>query len=193
MKDYEYILIAGVNGAGKSTLYQVLQSLHSMPRVNLDEILREFGNWRNTHDVMKAGKIAAGRIAQYINNNVSFNQETTLCGRTILKNVKWAKEKGYSIKLHYVGVECVEIAKERVLERVKHGGHGVAPDDIERRYEETFRNLEVVLPYCDLAVFYDNSDMIKFRRFAIYEDGRVAWVSGDVPQWYRNRVVKQLP
>lgn len=54
----KYILIAGVNGAGKSTLYQLLQSLHDMPRVNTDEILREFGDWRNTTDIMAAGKIA---------------------------------------------------------------------------------------------------------------------------------------
>lgn len=38
----KYILLAGVNGAGKSTLYQSLQSLRDMPRVNVDEILREF-------------------------------------------------------------------------------------------------------------------------------------------------------
>lgn len=52
----KYILIAGVNGAGKSTLYQSLQSLQRMPRLNTDEILREFGDWRNTADVMAAGK-----------------------------------------------------------------------------------------------------------------------------------------
>ncbi len=52
----KYILIAGVNGAGKSTLYQTLRSLQSMPRVNTDEILREFGDWRNTTDVIAAGK-----------------------------------------------------------------------------------------------------------------------------------------
>lgn len=55
----KYILIAGVNGAGKSTLYQSLQSLQDMPRVNTDEILREFGDWRNAGDVMTAGKICS--------------------------------------------------------------------------------------------------------------------------------------
>lgn len=46
----KYILIAGVNGAGKSTLYQTLQSLQNIPRVNSDEILKEFGDWRNTKE-----------------------------------------------------------------------------------------------------------------------------------------------
>lgn len=54
----KYVLIAGVNGAGKSTLYQTLPNLQNMPRVNTDEILKEFGDWRNAVDVMRAGKIA---------------------------------------------------------------------------------------------------------------------------------------
>ena len=40
----KYIIIAGVNGAGKSTLYQTIASLKEMPRVNVDEIVREIGD-----------------------------------------------------------------------------------------------------------------------------------------------------
>lgn len=58
----KYILIAGVNGAGKSTLYQTLDSLKLMERVNTDEIVRSFGEWKNPSDVMKAGKIAVKKI-----------------------------------------------------------------------------------------------------------------------------------
>jgi hypothetical protein len=29
-----------------------------MPRVNMDEIVREFGSWKNQADVFRAGKIA---------------------------------------------------------------------------------------------------------------------------------------
>ncbi len=47
----KYILIAGVNGAGKSTLYKTKKDFLEMPRVNTDEILREFGDWRNPADV----------------------------------------------------------------------------------------------------------------------------------------------
>ena len=90
----KYILLSGVNGAGKSTLYQSLQSLQDMPRVNVDEILREFGDWKNTTDVMAAGKIAVEKIARYLKEEITFNQETTLCGRSILKNIRLAKNRG---------------------------------------------------------------------------------------------------
>lgn len=147
---------------GKSTLYQSLQSLQDMPRVNTDEILRDFGDWRNMADVMTAGKIAVKKIDQYFGESITFNQETTLCGKSILNNT--AK------------------AKERVAMRVKQGGHGIAEKDIERRYIDTFINLKIVLPKCDLAAFYDNT--IEFRRFAIYKNGKPVRVSHDVPAWY---------
>lgn len=99
-----YILIAGVNGAGKSTLYQTNPALQEMPRVNTDEILREFGDWKNVKDVFKAGTIAVQKINQYFSEQVTFNQETTLCGNSVLKYIQKAKEQGYVIEIHYVGV-----------------------------------------------------------------------------------------
>ena len=68
----KYIIIAGVNGAGKSTLYQTIESLKGIPRVNVDEIVREIGNWQNFSDVFKAGKIAVKRISQYFDAGIFF-------------------------------------------------------------------------------------------------------------------------
>ena len=120
-----YILIAGVNGAGKSTLYQINDNLKNMPRINVDEIVKEFGDWKNTKDIFKAGKIAVEKIEKYFDEGITFNQETTLCGKSVVKNIYKAKELGYFIELHYVGVESVEIAKDRVKHRVEQGGHGI--------------------------------------------------------------------
>lgn len=117
----KYILIAGVNGSGKSTLYQSLQSLHDIQRVNTDEILKEFGDWRNRTDIMTAGKMAVKKIARYFDEGITFNQETTLCGKSILSNIAKAKKRGYFIELHYIGVENADIAKERVAMRYKTG------------------------------------------------------------------------
>lgn len=179
----KYILIAGANGTGKSTLYQSMQSLQGMPRVNADEILREFGDWRNTTDILIAGKIAVKKIAGYFSEGITFNQETTLCGKSILNNLSKAKKRNYYIELHYIGVDNVDIAKERVDARVKQGGHGISDKDIERRYIDTFHNLKIVLPNCDLAAFYDNT--IEFRRFAIYKNGNPVRISHITPMWYQ--------
>ena len=89
----KYVLIAGVNGAGKSTLFHLLESLMEMPRINTDEIVREFGKWDNPIDVMKAGKIAIKKINDLFDAEVTFNQETTLCGIVFLKIFERLKVK----------------------------------------------------------------------------------------------------
>lgn len=185
-----YILIAGVNGAGKSTLYQTLRSMQNMPRVNTDEILREFGDWRNGRDLVKAGKMAVSRIEEYFSREISFNQETTLCGRSVLNNLRKAQEHGYVIELHYVGLSSADLAKERVSFRVAHGGHGIPEELIEKRYKDSMVNLKKVLPLCDLAVIYDNTE--KFRRFAIFRKGVPARISRNVPEWYKDYMAEDF-
>ena len=81
-----------------------------------------------------------------------------------------------------IRVDSVEIAKKRVRYRVEHGGHGIPERMIEKRYSESLQNLQKVLPLCDLALMYDNTE--SFRRFAIYRRGTAARVSHIVPLWY---------
>jgi len=177
-----YVIIAGVNGAGKSTLYQTISSFHNMERVNTDEIVRSFGVWSNSEDVLKAGKIAVNNISKYFDEGISFNQETTLCGQSIIRNIDKAIKLGYRIELHYVGVESVDIAKERIAYRVSKGGHGIPDADVERRYIESFKQLKQVITKCDLVALYDNTE--KFRRFAIYKKGVLESIEPYTPDWY---------
>lgn len=154
-----------------------------MPRVNTDEILREFGDWRNTSDLMKAGRIAVQRLSSYLQAGITFNQETTLCGHTIIRTINMAKQSGYIIELHYVGVDSSEIAKRRIAERVGMGGHGIPDKDVEKRYGESLKNLHKVINLCDLVALYDNTD--SFRRFAIYKSGELVRLSKNIPEWYK--------
>lgn len=179
----KYTIVAGVNGSGKTTLYQTGQIQKSELRINADEILVELGgDWKNTTDVLSAGKEAVERLSSYIEGGKSFNQETTLCGKAILNNISKAKEKGYLIEVHYIGVSSVELAKERVAKRVSEGGHGVSDADIERRFEQSFVNLKKIIPVCNLVALYDNTE--EFRRFAIYKDGALVRKSHKVPKWF---------
>ena len=184
-----YILIAGVNGAGKSTLFQTLTFLHNMERVNTDELVKCSGCWRNSADIVKAGRLAIQKIERFFADEITFNQETTLCGRSILNYVERAKQLGYVIELHYVGVDSAEIAMQRVHHRVAMGGHGVEDRIIEKRYRETFVNLNRVIDKCDLVAFYDNSE--SFRRFAIYRNGVLVRISKNIPTWYEKYVLNQ--
>ena len=133
-----YIIIAGVNGAGKSTLFTLIEPLSRIEKINLDDLVRKIGDWRDQRNVIKAGKTVVRQINNYFENGISFSQETTLCGRSILRNIKRAKMFGYKIELHYVGLDSAELAKQRIRHRVMHGGHGISDKDVERRYIESF-------------------------------------------------------
>ena len=122
------------------------------------------------------------KIKEYFDQGITFNQETTLCGASIIQNIKLAKSLGYKIELPYVGVASVEIAKKRIAYRVSQGGHGIPDADVERRYTESFNCLKEIIGLCDLAVLYDNTDC--FNRFAIYQKGKLFDVADNRPDWY---------
>ena len=166
-----YTIIAGVNGAGKSTMYETLRHEIKGVRINSDEILvLNGGDWKNEKDQIKAGMEAVKRIKHCINEGASFNQETTLAGRSILGTVKKAKEQGYTIKIYYVGLKNADLAIERVNKRVSKGGHGIDEDVIKKRYTVSLVMLKQVLPLCDFAVIYDNST--DFDKIATYKDNK---------------------
>lgn len=179
------ILFAGPNGCGKSTLYQTNRELFDIPRVNVDEIVRENGwDWKNPLDLLHAGKIACKKNQDCLNNGISFNRETTLCGKTSVRDIKEAKRLGYEIELHFVYVQSVDIAKERIRNRVASGGHGIPDTDIERRYVESLQKLQEVSPLCDKVELYDNTE--QFVKIISIKNGRSVYKAEKLPDWAKD-------
>jgi len=173
MKKVLYIF-AGVNGAGKSTLYNsenLDNEIKYSTRINTDEIVYSFGDWKSNIDQIKAGKIAIQLRNKCFLEEKSFNEETTLTGKTILKIIDKAKDLGYKIHLYYIGIDNPEIAKERVKNRVTRGGHGISSNLIEKRYYESLKNLERIINQCDFIEIFDNSE--KFIRIFYYENKQI--------------------
>ena len=93
MDKYFYIF-AGVNGSGKSTLYKtnfLNKDIKNSIRINTDEIVYSFGDWKNSIDQIKAGKMAIQLRNKCFLEEKSFNEETTLTGKTIIKMIDKAK------------------------------------------------------------------------------------------------------
>jgi len=164
-KSKEFNIFAGVNGAGKTTLYfkqlETEKNKNFGLRVNIDEIVQAIGDWKNPKDQIRASKIALKIRNEHLENGYSFNQETTLCGKSIISFIHKAKDKGYKINLYYVGLESEQIAKDRVKIRVAKGGHDIAPELIERRYKESLENLKSILPIVNNLYLFDNSKEFK--------------------------------
>ena len=196
MKKVLYIF-AGVNGAGKSTLYNsenLDNEIKYSTRINTDEIVRKIGDWKNNSDQIRAAKIAINLRNDCLQHGKSFNEETTLTGKTILKTIDKAKELGYELQLFYVSVNNPEIAKERIKNRVEKGGHNIADEIVEKRYYESLKNLKQVITKFDEVYLYDNS--IKYKHIfsfinnkILYKDKNVNW-SKDAIEIIENKKMK---
>lgn len=181
-----YTIFAGVNGSGKTSIYKsVYYKINKdEKRINTDEIVARIGSWKDDTLQVKCAREAVKLIKYYIDEGISFNQETTLCGKSIIKNIKFAKSKGFYISMNYIGVESSDIAKSRVKNRVLKGGHGIPDEDIERRYYESFKNLFEVINLCDEINIYDNTH--RFKEIMYFKDGKLVWSDKDIPKWARD-------
>lgn len=177
-----YILFAGVNGVGKSTLYYLHPELQNAARINMDEIAKGLGSWKDVSVILEAGKRAIRLREKYLEDGITFNQETTLCGHDAIKTIKRARSAGYYIEMHYVGVESPEICKARIHKRVEEGGHGVPDDLVDKRFKTSLQNLKISIPLCDQVFFYDNTK--EFKLFCVYEDGLYKYQNVIVPDWF---------
>lgn len=194
MKKKKYIIFAGVNGAGKSSLYNDLLVINPKKqlgeRINTDEIVKEIGDWKRETDQMKAGRIALNKIKKLFEEGISFNQETTLCGNSIIKNIYKAKQLGYKIELYFVSVETPEIAKERIRIRVANGGHGIADSDVERRFIDSRNNLKKILKICDDIIIYDNTESLQAKIFI--KNSEVLFKDNECPKWMNEIILEIL-
>lgn len=181
-----YTIFAGVNGAGKTSIYESIyyEKNKSEKRINTDEMVAKVGTWKDNNLQIKCGREAVKLINYYIKNDISFNQETTLSGKSIVRNIKKARQEGFYVVMNYIGIENPDIAKERVRIRVLKGGHGVPEEAIERRYYESLDNLKEVLDICNEINIYDNTN--KFKHVAYICDGIIRWKRDIIPKWSSN-------
>jgi predicted ABC-type ATPase len=173
-----YTIIAGVNGTGKSSFRGVLegQNMISSNIISLYDISKK----HNT-DLISATNFAVNNIKEYLNKRISFTQETTLSGRTVLNTAVKARKLGYDISLYYIGLNSSEESISRIANRVKKGGHNIPTDDVIRRFNRRFEVLKELIPYCDTVSFYDNEN--GFVKVAEILNGKFRYVSEYRPQW----------
>ena len=173
-----YTIIGGVNGVGKSSFTGILKEQRSDLGiiVDVDKITAELGG-----NALEGGKAALKKINECIEKGVSFTQETTLSGRRTEATARKVVEKGYRVRLYYIGLDSAEESLSRIANRVKRGGHDIPHDDVVRRFAGRWEAAAKVLPYCDEAEFYDNDN--GFVLVAEYRNGEIRTVGSRRPKW----------
>ena len=62
-----------------------------------------------------------------------------------MNTIRRAKRLHYRVEIYFVGLETPNLVKQRVLQRMQAGGHGVPEEDFERRYSEYSGNFDQVI------------------------------------------------
>ncbi len=173
-----YTIIGGVNGTGKSSFTGVIRAEKDDLGIILDI---DKLNAENNGNKIAGGKIASVKINECLKNGYSFTQETTLSGNKTVRTAKAARDLGYTVKLYYIGLDTAAESLKRIKNRVEKGGHDIPEEIVQKRFENRFKSLKAVLPYCNNAVFYDNSN--GFTEVAEYKNGRICIKTENIPEW----------
>ena len=89
---------------------------------------------------------------------MDFGFETTLSGKGYVCLLKDLKNRDYRIYLYFLWVDNVDIALERVADRVQRGGHNVPEEIVHRRFNRGLPNLfNLYRPLLDFWAIFDNS------------------------------------
>ena len=173
-----YTIVGGVNGVGKSSFTGVLKSRTTDLGVivDVDKITGQLGK-----GAIEGGKAALRIMEDCIEKGVSFTQETTLSGRKTELTAQEARERGYTVRLYYVGLDSAEECLQRIENRVAHGGHNIREEDVLRRFAGRWEAVAKVLPYCDEAHFFDNYN--GFVEVAEYVNGELIVKGNQRPAW----------
>lgn len=173
-------IIAGPNGAGKTSLTRSFSP--AGPVINPDTIPRGTPPDQLSAARVEAGREALRRASRYIHERRSFTQEMTLAGPNPAQIVAAAKEAGFKVDLHYIGLDSPELAKARISERVKAGGHSIPDQDIEKRFARTVASLPRAIATADTATIYDNSGPARVA-VARLAPGKPISVRPGAPDW----------
>ena len=157
-----FTIVGGVNGAGKSSLSGVLKDcLDDLGViVDPDKITAQLGG-----DEYAGGQAAVARLQGCLAQRIDFTEESTLSGSFSRKMARAARDAGYTVRLYYVGLDTAEESIQRIANRVAHGGHDIASEDVQRRFARRFRDLGKLLPLCNEATFYDNGNGFRWLHF----------------------------
>ena len=153
------LMIAGPNGAGKTTTFsRQMKTKQIYEFINADEIAQAIAPQHPESVSLQASKLMIKRLRELLSEGKNFAFETTGAALTYRNYLKQAQENGYLVTCVYLRLLNPEQAIDRVLQRVKQGGHHVPSETIRSRFYSGLKNfLKEYLVIADYAMVLDNS------------------------------------
>jgi predicted ABC-type ATPase len=154
-------VLAGTNGAGKSSLGGAMIRASGGHYFNPDEAAARIRAEQPHLSATQANSAAwheGKRLLQHaVAHSLDYNFETTLGGRSFAALLRQAADKGFEVRIWYVGLASPEMHLARVRARVRKGGHDIPEADVRRRFDQSRLQLIELLPVLTELRVYDNS------------------------------------
>lgn len=182
MKNKNVYIIAGPNGAGKTTFAKKFLPDYAkcFYFVNADLIAQGLSPFSPQIAAIKAGKLVLEQIHNLSNKHVDFAFETTLSGKSYIHFFKRLKKNGYRLHLFFLWIPTVNLALERIKDRVAEGGHNVSTKDVRRRFHRGIYNFfKLYRLLLDSWMLFNNSDIIP-SLIAEEKNGRILVIDKDL-------------
>jgi predicted ABC-type ATPase len=182
------LVIAGPNGAGKTTVTARLREerwSEGVEYLNPDEVARDrFGDWNSPKAVLDAARWTDARREELLALGAGIAFETVFSTDAKVEFLARAKDKGYFLRVFFIGTTDPRINAARVAGRVMAGGHTVPIEKIVSRYVRSTANLSAAIRLSDRVYIYDNSiENAEARLCARTQDGALRKIYGDLPEW----------
>lgn len=190
-------VIAGCNGSGKSTFSKVLSPEKFTP-FDYDFYFLKFYNSLFDSDIKEemAHSLAFNELENQI--KIAIANKSSFCYETNFNStpLHWPdifKNNGYDLQLIFLCLNSIQEAKKRVAIRVENGGHFVPENEIERRYQEGYDNLNKFFDHFDYVDIYDSSTYKEQPSYVLsIESGKIESINY-VPDYLKDLIPNIIP
>jgi predicted ABC-type ATPase len=110
---------------------------------------------------LAAGRLFLSELDRLASAREDFAFESTLSGLGYLPRLRRWQRAGYRIEIIYLELTDVRLSLERIVARVRAGGHDVPEPDARRRFTRSWTNLlRHYQPLTDASWIFDVSGAI---------------------------------
>lgn len=124
-------------------------------------------------------------IQNYVRRGLPLTVKTVSL-EALIPGLRFAKSRGYKIKLYYIGISTLEECIARIENKARRGKNTPSIQTVEFCYRNRWRELKKLLPLCDEIAFFDNEN--GFLLIGRYLNNSFIQEEKRLPQWWQEMV-----
>jgi len=179
-------ILGGPNGAGKTSYYFAALKAkfinQHLPFINIDLIANEAGGY-TAENFVKAEMIYREKVGELLKSKSDFMIESNLAKNSDYEWIKNLIKHGYEVVLYFLCTDDINVNINRILRRVKEGGHDIPPEIVIHRYKMSLTYLKTKLRLFKEIYLIDNSGNEAIELGFIKNDQLIE-LSFDLPKWF---------